>query len=118
MLHREDLVRSDVSEELSASIISVTRFGELETSSSVSFSETWVLRRATRCNIGGNAILHSRTKFLTEGLTSVSSKFNFHSVCRMFHVTLLLFFLQRLQIVLFVGKMLNYKINRAYCSVH
>jgi hypothetical protein len=35
MLHRVALVRTDVSEELSASIISVTRFGELGTTLAV-----------------------------------------------------------------------------------
>jgi hypothetical protein len=31
MLHRVDIVRTDISEELNASIIRVTRIGELET---------------------------------------------------------------------------------------
>jgi hypothetical protein len=47
MLRRVVLVRTDVSEEPSASFIRVTRIGELGT-------------RATRCNIPEDAILHRR----------------------------------------------------------
>jgi hypothetical protein len=46
MLHRVTLVRTDVSEELSASLIGLTRSGELGTT------------RATRRNIPQDAILH------------------------------------------------------------
>jgi hypothetical protein len=50
MLRRAALVRTDVSEELSASFIRVTRIGELGTT---------VLTQATRRNIPEDTILHS-----------------------------------------------------------
>jgi hypothetical protein len=83
MLHRVDLVRADVSEELSASFIRVTRIGELGTTLAVrrllviasvvpsspilvtlakeapSFSETSVLTRATRRSIPGDTIIQT-----------------------------------------------------------
>jgi hypothetical protein len=73
MLRRVTLARTDLSEELSASIVRVTRMCELGTlavtsnrlrllvTSNVvpSFSETSVLTRATLRNIPGDSILHS-----------------------------------------------------------
>jgi hypothetical protein len=74
MLRRLALVRTDVSEELTASFIRVTRIGELGTTLAVtsnrctlrrnklSSSETSVLTTATWHNIPEDAIIHSHRR--------------------------------------------------------
>jgi hypothetical protein len=61
MLRHVALVRIDVSEELSAPFIRVTRIGELM-KEALSSSETSILTRVTRRNIPEDAILHSHRR--------------------------------------------------------
>jgi hypothetical protein len=76
MLRRVALVRTDVSEEPSSSLIRMTRIGEpivtLMNEALGSF-ETSVLTRATRCNIPGDTILHSHRR---ENLKSYKSLYS------------------------------------------
>jgi hypothetical protein len=60
MLGRVAFVRTDVSEERSASIIKVERIGELGTT--LHSSETSASTRATRRNIPEDGILHIRCR--------------------------------------------------------
>jgi hypothetical protein len=74
MLRLVSLVRTDVSEELSTSIIRVTKIGEIGTTLAVtsyrrtlrrnalSSSETSFLTKATRRNISEYTILHSHRR--------------------------------------------------------
>jgi hypothetical protein len=84
MLRLVALMRTDVSEELTASIIRVTKIGELGTMLAVtnnrstlhsvrqllSSSETSVLPRATWRNIPEDAILHSHRREYLESSTA------------------------------------------------
>jgi ABC-type molybdate transport system permease subunit len=65
MLRHVALVKTDVSEELSASIIRVTRIGELGTTLTVTSNrrtETSVFPRATWCKLPEDPILHSHRR--------------------------------------------------------
>jgi hypothetical protein len=59
MLHHVALVRTDVSEELSASFIRVTRIGELGTTLAVTSNRRTQCPSAARRNIPEDTILHS-----------------------------------------------------------
>jgi hypothetical protein len=99
MLRRVALVRTDVSEELSGSIIRVTRIGELGTTlaivtasvvpippilvtllmEAISFSETSVLITAIRCNISEDDILQSHCRGnLKSYTTHLRTNLRFH----------------------------------------
>jgi hypothetical protein len=77
MLRRVAFVRTDVSEEISASFIRVTRIGELGTLAvtlmeAPSSSETPVLTRSTRRNNPEDTIHHSHRR---ENLKSYNTSF-------------------------------------------
>jgi hypothetical protein len=76
MLRHVAVVRTDVSEELSASFIKVTRMSELM-KEALSSSETSVLTRATQRNIREDTILHSHHR---EYLKSYIKKNNWKNV--------------------------------------
>jgi hypothetical protein len=65
MLRHVALVRTDVSEGLSASFIRVTRIGELRTTLAVTSNRHKLRKnttRATRCNIPEDTIFHSHRR--------------------------------------------------------
>jgi hypothetical protein len=62
MLRHVDLVRTDVSEELSDPFIRVTRIGELGTTLVVTSNRGTLRRNTTRRNIPEEAILHSHSR--------------------------------------------------------
>jgi hypothetical protein len=79
------IVRTDVSEERSSSIIRVTRIGELGTKLAVTSNRsmlrsTSVLTRATRHHVPGDGILHSHRSENHKSYTDVSLVRNSFSV--------------------------------------
>jgi hypothetical protein len=62
MLRRVVLARTEVSEEHIASIIKVTRIGELETTLVLRSSEISILTRSTRLNTPEDGILYSHRR--------------------------------------------------------
>jgi hypothetical protein len=77
MLHRVALVRTDVSEELSASFIRVTRIGELGTTLAVTSNRSTLRRNtsATRRNIPEDTILHSHRRENLKSYTGLCYSF-------------------------------------------
>jgi hypothetical protein len=72
MVRRVALVRTDVSEELSASIIRVTRISDLGTTLAATSNRRYVPTRATWCNIPEDAILHSHRRENLKSYTVLS----------------------------------------------
>jgi hypothetical protein len=62
MLHRVAIVRTDVSEEPSASFVRVTRIGELGTTPAITTNRRTLRRNTTRRNIPEDTILHSHRR--------------------------------------------------------
>jgi hypothetical protein len=62
MLRRVALVRTNVSEDLSASFIRLTRIGELGTTLAVTSNRRMLRRNTTRRNVPEDALLHSQRR--------------------------------------------------------
>jgi hypothetical protein len=125
MLRRVAIVRADVSEELSASFIGVTRIGELGTmlvtasvvpsslilvtlmKEALSSSEASVLTRTTQRNIREDAILHSHR---SENLKLYNIGFN----CILSEIFILLYIHHTKLLTLFKIHLMNLQYNADY----
>jgi hypothetical protein len=130
MLHCVALVRTDVSEELSSSFISVTSIGELETTLAVTANRRSVRRWLVTANVPSSPILvtlmkealsSSETSFLQEPHCVTSKKTPFFTVTalktsNLTHFSLGVERLQRTMEVQFPTKILGYL--KAPAEVH
>jgi hypothetical protein len=86
MLRRVALVRTDVSEELSVSIIIVTRIGEVGTTLAITINRRTLRRNTIHVTVIMDVLRSSKTLVLTRATRrNIPEDSIFHSLCRENH---------------------------------